>query len=107
MAKSDLLAASDGCTFWCDGHLCDRTNNHCDQCMCKCGHRWTREPGVSDPHAGQTCGFRWRDELNALSGSEHQCAEPVHPNFTDEHRCRCAATRPGVVVLGAAVGREA
>lgn len=59
-----------------------------------------------DPHAGQTCGFRWRDEFNAASGSEHQCAEPVHPNFTDEHRCRCEATRPGVVVLGAAIGRD-
>lgn len=44
MAKADApLAAPDGCTFWCDGHLCDRPVNHCDQCMCRCAHRWTRE----------------------------------------------------------------
>jgi len=50
MAKSEVpMTAPDGCTFWLDGHLCDRTDDHCGQCMCKCGHRWTREQS-SHPH---------------------------------------------------------
>lgn len=42
MAKSGPITAEDGCTFWSDGHLCERGMRHCDQCMCKCGHRWNR-----------------------------------------------------------------
>lgn len=47
MAKTSTCTAEDGCTFWSDGHLCERGVRHCDQCMCKCGHRWDRaEPAV-------------------------------------------------------------
>lgn len=49
MAKSGPLAAEDGCTFWSDGHLCERGVRHCDQCMCKCGHRWDRVPELVEP----------------------------------------------------------
>lgn len=49
MAKSEPMTAPDGCTYWCEGHLCDRANDHCDQCMCKCAHRWTREQ-AEHPH---------------------------------------------------------
>lgn len=75
---------------------------------CGCGDTRTNvDPLLDlDPHAHQTCGFRWRDEFNTTGGSEHQCAMPVHPKLTDWHVCRCDATRPGVVVLRAQLGEE-
>lgn len=49
MAKAGPITALDGCTFWSDGHLCERGVRHCDQCMCKCGHRWDRAPEQVEP----------------------------------------------------------
>jgi hypothetical protein len=43
MAKTTLIAP-DGCRYWPDGHLCDRADPHCGDHLCKCGHRWHREP---------------------------------------------------------------
>jgi hypothetical protein len=99
MSKFEAPVAPDGCTYWCDGHLCDRTNNHCDQCMCRCGHRWTREQphsqteAADDQPAGQVCGFLWPDEQNP-NGSDHKCGAPIHTGLDGEHRCGCGATRP-------------
>lgn len=57
-----------------------------------------------DPHANQTCGFLWAAD-NDRTSSDHQCAESKH-DLAGCHRCGCGETRPGVVVLGAAIGRE-
>ncbi len=93
MAKTELpMTAPDGCTYWVDGHLCDRSNDHCDQCMCRCGHRWTREQ-TNPPQDGHLCGLLWRDEHNP-NGSDHKCGEPKHGPL-DNHVCACGITRPG------------
>ncbi len=88
-------------------HLCAKdVHTLSSEHECGCGDtRPNVDPLLDlDPHARQTCGFRWRDEYNATSGSEHQCSMPVHPNLTDWHRCRCDAARPGVVVTRAHLG---
>ncbi len=74
---------------------------------CRCGDtRPNVDPLLDmDPHARQTCGFRWDADDGGRIGT-HQCGNAPH-GLNEQHDCDCGARRPGVVVLGADIGREA
>lgn len=89
-------------------HLCAKdVHTLSSEHECGCGDtRPNVDPLIDmDPHARQTCGFRWDANDGGHTGT-HQCGNAPHA-LTEQHDCDCGARRPGVVVLGAPFGKEA
>lgn len=86
-------------------HLCAKdVHTLSSEHECGCGDtRPNVDPLMDmDPHARQTCGFRWNADDGGRIGT-HQCGNAPH-ELTGQHDCDCGA-RANAVVLGTPVER--